>query len=70
VKYGAFNLFFPVPFEAADEERLVADPLSVVRKYYPEAGVLGNAVQSRSLDPHRYSVTSEGGLVPGPIRTY
>jgi UDP-glucose 4-epimerase len=70
VPYGAFNLFSPVPFEAADEEQLISDPLAVVRKYYPEASVLEAAGSGRQLDPHWYSVTPEGGIVPSPIRTY
>jgi nucleoside-diphosphate-sugar epimerase len=70
VKYGAFNLFSPVPFEPEDEARLVSDPLGVVRKYDPDAEVLETAARGRPLDPHWYSLTPEGAIVPNPIRVY
>jgi UDP-glucose 4-epimerase len=70
VHYGAFNLFAPVPFQAEDEALLVSDSLAVVRKYYPDAGVLETAGRGRQLDPHWYTVTADGAIVPSPIRVY
>lgn len=70
VHNGAFNLFSPTPFETEDEEMLVRDPHAVVRKYYPDAGVLETAGRERRLDPHWYQMNDAGAVVPNPIRVY
>lgn len=70
VTSGTFNLFSPTPFEVEDEAALIADPLAVLHKYYPDADVLAQAGQGRALEPHWYSVTPEGAIVPTPIRVY
>ena len=70
VTSGSFNLFSPTPFESEDEADLVADPSAVLRKYYPDANVLARVGQGRALDPHWYTLTPEGALMPNPIRVY
>jgi UDP-glucose 4-epimerase len=70
VRHGVFNLFAPTSFEGEDEATLVADPLSVVQKYYPDADVLQTAARGRQLDPHWYSVTEDGAVVPSPVHVY
>lgn len=70
VPSGTFNLFSPTPFEGDDEALLVADPRAVLRKHYRDAEVLDTAVRDRRLDPHWYTVSSVGGIVPHPVRTY
>lgn len=67
---GTFNLFSPTPFEAEDEAALVANPLSVLRRHYPDAAVLDTAGRERTLEPRWYTVTPEGALVPDAIRVY
>jgi len=67
---GTFNLFAPTPFTPADEMALVADPLAVVCRHYPDAAVLEKGGRGRSLEPNWYTVTPEGALVPNPIRVY
>ena len=69
VHSGTFNLFSPTPFQRDDEEALISDPLSVLRRYYVDAGVLDTAARGRQLEPNWYSV--EGDAVrPNPIRVY
>jgi nucleoside-diphosphate-sugar epimerase len=70
VHFGTFNLFSPTPFEREDEAALIGDPLSVLRKYYPDADVLDSVGRGRQLEPSWYTVTPEGGVVPNPIRVY
>jgi nucleoside-diphosphate-sugar epimerase len=70
LRSGSFNLFSPTPFEEEDEADLVASPPAVVRKYYPDAAVLDGAARGRELQPHWYTMTPEGGIVPSPIRVY
>ena len=70
VHYGTFNLFSPTPFEGGDEAALVADPLAVLRTYYPDAGVLDTAARGRRLDPRWYTLTADGGIAPNAIRVY
>lgn len=67
---GTFNLFAPTPFSEQDEAALVADPLSVVRGYYPDAAVLDRAGRGRTAEPRWYSISGDGALVPAPIRVY
>jgi len=67
---GTFNLFAPTPFTPADEMALVADPLAVVCRHYPDAAVLEKGGRGRTLEPNWYTVTPEGALVPDPIRVY
>ena len=71
VKTGTFNLFSPTPFNAEDEAQLVDDPLAVLRAYYPDVDALADAGRGRQLDVARwYRFTSDGAVVPEPIRVY
>ena len=71
VKTGTFNLFSPTPFGAEDEAQLVEDPLTVLRRYYPDVDALSGAGRGRQLDAARwYWLTSDGTVVPEPIRVY
>ncbi len=67
---GTFNLFSPTPFEEPDETVLVADPLSVLLRYYPDADVLATFAAGKQLHPNWYTVTDDGRIMPNPIRTY
>jgi UDP-glucose 4-epimerase len=71
VRTGTFNLFSPTPFEVEDEPRLVADPLAVLRRYYPGVDALVTAARGRQVEEARwYRLTSDGAVVPEPIRVY
>jgi len=71
VKSGTFNLFSTTPFEQADESQLVADPMAVLHKYYADVDALAVAGRDRLLESARwYRATSDGAVVPEPIRVY
>ena len=71
VTSGTFNLFSPTPFEVDDEVQLVADPMTVLCKHYPDVDALAGAGRDRQLDAARwYRVTADGAVVPQPIRVY
>jgi UDP-glucose 4-epimerase len=66
---GTFNLFAPTPFQRADEEALIRDPVSVLRGYYADADVLDTAARERQLEARWYTVEGEA-IRPTPIRVY
>lgn len=68
-RYGTFNLFAPTPFGDDDAEALIGDPMAVLRKHYPHAGVLDTAARGRQLEPHWYTVEGDA-IRPTPIRVY
>src|SRR5262249_14856875 len=69
VHHGTFNLFAPTPFGDDDAEALMRDPMAVLRKQYPNAGVLDTAARGRQLDPHWYTVEGDA-IRPTPVRVY